>query len=163
VGEETKGIAYLCTECRVLIHRECNRFSHTIKMRTHDLALVRTYSLSLKVCELCYKKVNTKYTAYYCWECGYVARLHCAYQNQSYGLTTESVVSNSVGYKSHLVHLVEGINLGEDERDDPQEIKYFSHPQHNLILSNEELMDDMRCEACMQFIISSTSFYRCTQ
>jgi hypothetical protein len=72
------------------------------------------------------------------------------------------VAINSNGYESHLAHLVEGANPAEDERVGPREIKYFSQPQHNLILDNEGLMIDMRCETCIQLIIY-VLFYECAQ
>ncbi|XP_062149223.1 uncharacterized protein LOC133857871 isoform X2 [Alnus glutinosa] len=156
-AEESKDIAYQCSVCRVLIHRECDRFPHTIKIRTHDHSLNRNYSLhQVKkqenvLCKLCFKKVNTKCAAYYCQKCGYIAHLKCAYDSYDYGVlhssvTTESVASNSIGYETHLVHLVEGIDLAKDERAGPQEINHFSHPQHKLILINEKLVDVKRCE-----------------
>jgi hypothetical protein len=73
------------------------------------------------------------------------------------------VAGNSVDYLTHLVHLVEGINIAYDQKVGSREIKHFNHLQHNLILNNEEFIDDMRCEACVQFIISGAPFYRCTQ
>jgi hypothetical protein len=169
-AEESKGIAYLCSLCGVFTHPKCAQFPHTIKIKTHDHSLTRTYSLrqvkkeDIVFCKLCYRKVNTEYAAYSCGKCGYIAHLECAYrlEDESSTSTIESVASNSIGYESHLVHLVEGINLKEGERAGPQEIKHFSHPQHSLILINEKLMDDMRCEACTQFIIS-IPFYGCSQ
>jgi hypothetical protein len=167
--EEPKQFASLCTICRLLIHAKCARYPRTIRTYTHDHSLTLTHSLNQQVknqeniwCRLCSKKVKTEYSAYYCQKCGYIAHLNCAYTVRHSGATTESVVSNSVGYESHLVHLVEGIDLAEEETADPREINHFSHPQHNLILSNEKLVDVKRCEACIQHIIS-TPFYGCAQ
>jgi hypothetical protein len=167
--EDPKKIACLCTICQLLIHSKCTQYPRTIKTGTHDHVLTLTYSLSQEVkkqekvlCRLCRKKVNTEYSAYYCKKCAYIAHLYCANSVGYSSDTTESVASNSVGYESHLVHLVEGIDLTVDERDGPKEINHFSHPHHNLILINEKLVNVKRCEACMQFIIS-TPFYGCIQ
>jgi len=164
-GEEAEDDGCICSECRVLIHGKCDRFPPTINTNTHDHSLVRTYSLICQVkkqdnvfCKLCYKKVRTKYAAYFCRECGYVAHLKCAKDQQSYNGQT----SNSVEYLPHLVHLVEGIGLAEDQKVGPREIKHFSHPQHHLILTDEKLMDDTRCEGCMHMIIDAP-FYGCVQ
>ncbi|XP_062176240.1 uncharacterized protein LOC133881334 [Alnus glutinosa] len=164
-GEEAKDDGCICSQCRVLIHDKCNQFPPTINTRTHDHSLVRTYSLICQVekqdnvfCGLCYKEVKTKHAAYFCRECGYVAHLKCAKDQQSYNGQT----SNSVEYLPHLVHLVEGIGLAEGQEVGPREIKHFSHPQHHLILSNEELMDNTRCEGCMHMIIDAP-FYGCVQ
>jgi hypothetical protein len=168
--EEPKQFACLCTICRLLIHSTCARYPRTIKTNTHDHSLTLTYSLSQEVknqdnvlCELCRKKLKTEYSAYYCQKCGYISHLNCAHWVQeNSSVTTESVASNSVGYESHLVHLVEGIDILGDERAGPLEINHFSHPQHNLILSDEKPVDVKRCEACIQYIIS-TPFYGCAQ
>jgi hypothetical protein len=165
-AEESNDIAYQCNDCRVLIHDECAKFSRTIKTSTHDHSLTRTYSLcqvkkqETVLCLLCRKKVNTKYAAYYCRKCDYIAHMKCAnyfqVEDGDRSETTDEVDANQ------LVHLVEGIELTEDERASPREIDHFSHPQHNLILINEELVDVKRCEACIQFIIA-TPFYGCAQ
>jgi len=88
--------------------------------------------------------------------------LECAYTVRDSIATAELVASNSIGYESHLVHLVEGINIAVDDTASPQEINHFSHPQHNLIFINEKLMDGKFYKACIQFIIS-TPFYSCAQ
>jgi hypothetical protein len=163
-GEESQDIANLCSECGVLIHKRCD-FKHTIKTRSHDHSLLRTYSLCQVEeqdnvrCKLCLEKISTEYGAYYCKKCDYIVHMYCASvfedKDNNQSATTEAD-------PSQLVHLVEGIDLTEDERAGPQEIKHFSHPQHNLILSHEKLMDDMRCEACMHTIFG-TPFYGCVQ
>jgi hypothetical protein len=185
-GVKTKDTAYLCSECGVLIHGQCAQFPHTIKIKTHDHFLFRIYPLPQDnykehkidffidqfgeahivdvFCYLCYKRVTKEYAAYYCLECSYAAHLDCAKEFQSYSTTsTNSVAGIFNDHLTHLVHLVEGIDLVEDQNAGPPEIKHFSHPQHKLILINEKLVDDMRCEACMQLIVFLTPFYGCTQ
>jgi hypothetical protein len=164
-GEESKDIAYLCSDCRVLIHRKCAQFSRTIKTSTHDHSLTRTYSLRRVkkqenvLCLLCRKKVNTEYAAYYCRKCDYIAHMECAnYFKVEDGDQNETTEVDA----NQLVHLVEGIDLAKDERTGPWEINHFSHPQHNLILIDEKHVDVKRCVACIQFIIS-TPFYGCAQ
>jgi hypothetical protein len=164
-AEESNDIAYQCSDCRVLIHRKCAKFSRTIKTSTHDHSLTRTYSLrQVKkqenvLCLLCRKKVNTEYAAYYCRKCDYIAHMECAnYFKVEDGDQNETTEVDA----NQLVHLVEGIDLAEDERAGPWEINHFSHPQHNLILIDEKHVDVKRCVACIQFIIS-TPFYGCAQ
>jgi hypothetical protein len=171
--EEPKGIAYLCTICRLMVHRMCTQFQHTIKTKTHHHPLTRTYSLrqvnkqDKVLCELCRKVVSKEYGAYHCKKCSHIAHLNCANKYRDdyfdFSATIESDASNSDDYRTHLVHLVEGIKLAEDPKVYLREIEDISHPQHNLILSNEKLMDYKRCKACMQFIISDASFYSCAQ
>jgi hypothetical protein len=100
--------------------------------------------------------VDTKYAAYCCDDhnCDYIAHLQCAYW-----IRKESEANDSVDYATHLV---EGNDLKEDEKAAPQEIEHLSHPQHKLILKNEELLDVKRCEGCMQFIVLPP-FYDCAQ
>jgi hypothetical protein len=164
-AEESKGIAYLCSLCGVITHPKCAYFSRTIKIRTHDHSLIRTYSLhQIKqpkniFCQICFKKVDTECAAYYCQACGYIAHLNCANNFKDYDADQSATAEVDA---TQLVYLVEGINIAKDEGVGLQEFKHFSHPQHNLILSNEKLIDDMRCKACMQFIIF-TPFYGCAQ
>ncbi|XP_062176251.1 uncharacterized protein LOC133881347 [Alnus glutinosa] len=166
-AEESKGIAYQCSICRVFIHRKCAPFQHTIKTTIHDHSLTRNYSLSQvkkqeenAFCKLCRKKVNTEYAAYYCQECDYIAHMECATYFKVEGRDLSETM-NEVD-ANQLVHLVEGIDLAEDERVGPREINHFNHPQHKLILIDEKLMEDKRCEACMQFIII-VPFYGCVK
>jgi len=170
-AEKSKNIAYQCSICRVLVHRKCALFPHTIKTTTHDHSLTRTYSLrQVKqqdnvFCKLCRKKVNTEYAAYYCRKCDYIAHLNCADSVKDSSSTIESMANNSSDSAASLIHLVEGINLTEDERAVPMVIRHFNHSQHNLILIDEKHMEDkrlLRCEACMQFIIF-VPFYGCVQ
>jgi hypothetical protein len=164
-AEESKGIAYLCSLCGVFTHPKCAQFSRTIKITTHNHSLTRTYSFHQVeqhdnlLCQLCRKKVNTEYASYDCCECDYIAHMNCA--NNFKDVDEDQSATPEVD-ATQLVYLVEGINLAEVEGVGPQEFKHFSHPQHNLIMSNEKLMDDMHCEACMQFIIF-TPFYGCAQ
>jgi hypothetical protein len=71
-GEESKGITYLCSICRIFIDRDCILFPRAIKTSKHAHSLTRTYSLhQVKkqdniFCKLCIRKVNAKYGAYYC-------------------------------------------------------------------------------------------------
>jgi hypothetical protein len=165
-GEERKDIAYLCSICKLLIHLKCARFRRTVEILTHNHSLTLTYSLpQFKdhdiFCKLCYEKVNTEYATYSCQECCYIAHLNCTIEFKR--------IQKDIGLQrrffkcdTNLVHLVEGIKLAEDERAGPREINHFSHPQHYLILIDEELMENKRCEACMQFIIC-VPFYGCVK
>jgi hypothetical protein len=167
--EESEKIACFCVICQLLIHSTCMEYPRTINTSTHDHSLTLTYSLiqvrkpENELCKLCSEKVKTEYSAYCCLKCGgYIAHLECAYTVRDSIATAELVASNSIGYESHLVHLVEGINIAVDDTASPQEINHFSHPQHNLIFINEKLMDGKFYKACIQFIIS-TPFYSCAQ
>ncbi|XP_059446467.1 uncharacterized protein LOC132178015 [Corylus avellana] len=155
-GEECKDLASLCTTCQLLIHGKCARFSCIIKITRHDHSLTLTYSLrQLKepldnnvFCKLCYQKVKTEYAAYCCQKCDYVAHLDCALEDEESAFL--KLVHESVDLATNAM-LVEVAG----------KIKHFSHDQHHLILSNEELMGDKLCDGCMKLI--STPFYSCTQ
>ncbi|XP_059446510.1 uncharacterized protein LOC132178066 [Corylus avellana] len=158
-GRESKEIAHLCTNCRLLIHSKCAQFLGTIKIRGHGHSLTYTFSLSQvkkHKCEVCYENVDTKNATYYCddQKCDYIAHLRCAYW-----IRKESETSDSFDYATHLV---EGNDLKEGEKAAPKEIVHLSHPLHKLNLQNEELLDVKRCEGCMQFIVLSP-FYGCVE
>ncbi|GLT64576.1 hypothetical protein SLA2020_370610 [Shorea laevis] len=158
-GVKSNDFACHCSNCLILIHSDCAKFLGTIKIRGHGHSLTCTFSLSQgkkHKCEVCYEEVDTKYAAYCCddHECDYIAHLRCAYW-----IRKESETSDSLDYATHLV---EGNDLKEDEKAVPQEIQHLSHPQHKLVLKNEELQDVKSCEGCMQFIVLPP-FYCCVQ
>ncbi|XP_062163731.1 uncharacterized protein LOC133870587 [Alnus glutinosa] len=139
-GEEGKELASQCSICQLLIHGECVRFPRTIWITNHDHSLSLTYSLRqvkehINVfCMLCYEKVKTKYAAYYCQECGYMAHLACAFEYKK---------------SAHLMWLPEkSIDLATnvtEEVEGAEKIQHFSH-HHDLILSNKELVEDILCD-----------------
>lgn len=136
-GEERKDFAYLCSICRLLVHHRCARVPRIIKIIGHHYSLTLTYSLHQVgepehvLCELCYKKVNTKYGVYCCRACSCVAHLHCT--DESWLQADETMDSNlelrvsaeeSIDFLSHAT---EEISL--DGGKEVIEIKHFSH-QH---------------------------------
>ncbi|XP_062177673.1 uncharacterized protein LOC133882503 [Alnus glutinosa] len=132
-GGESSDVAYLCSNCRLLIHFNCIKFLGSIKVRGHGHSLTCTFSLSKgkkHKCQVCYEEVDTKYAAYCCddHKCGYIAHLRCAYWLRRDVSETSTV---SVEYTTHLV---EDSDLKEDEKTGPQEIQHPSHPQHKLII-----------------------------
>lgn len=156
-GEECKDIASLCSICQLLIHTKCAHFPQTIKTVAHDHSLTRTYSLhqvkkqlQSVFCKLCYKKMDTKFAAYYCQECDYVSHLPCTYDK----LLIDGYLDVSVTLDAEFeeMSLEEGGVVGE--------IRHFGH-QHNLCLGDKELEDDKCCEGCGQIILDS--FYKCDQ
>jgi hypothetical protein len=153
--------ACLGSNCRLLIDFNCGKFLGTIKIRGHDHSLTCTFSLSQgkeHKCGVCYEEVDTKYAVYYCddHKCDYIAYLQRAYWLRKVSET------NTISIE-YATHLVEGNDLKKDEKTGPQEIQqHSSHPQHKLILKNEELQDVKRCEGCMQFI-TLLPFYGCKE
>ncbi|KAG6640818.1 uncharacterized protein LOC122277554 isoform X1 [Carya illinoinensis] len=161
-GVERKDIAYLCNICRLLVHYDCTEFPRTIKITGHDHSLTLTYSLHhVKedhniFCKLCYKKVNTKYAAYYCQRCSYLAHLTCATDT----LFEDRIAdySSTADFNSFSNDSFDFVTLRDGEG--AREMQYFCH-HHSLIFNDEELKDDELCEGCMQLI--SAPFYSCQQ
>jgi hypothetical protein len=153
--EESKEFASECSICQLLIHTKCTKFSRIIRITSHDHSLTLTYSLrQVKkhnniFCNLCYQKVKTGYGAYYCKECSYVAHLACAFKYEEEVEHLKWLPHESVDLETNVME-VEGAGL----------IQHFSH-QHDLILSNKELVDDKVCDGCTRLI--STPFYSCMQ
>jgi hypothetical protein len=154
-GEEGKELASLCSICQLLIHGECARFPRTIWITRHDHSLSLTYSLrqvkehNNVFCKLCYEKVKIEYAAYYCQECGYMAHLACAFEYKK-GAHLTWLPEKSIDVATNATEKVEGV----------EKIRHFSH-QHDLILSNVELVEDTLCDGCLGLI--SPPFYHCIQ
>lgn len=146
-GEEGKCISSLCSICQLWIHRECADCPRTLKIIGHDHLLKLIYSLhqiphpNYVFCKLCYRKVNTKFAAYYCPDCNYIAHLYCA--------TRTNIVDNSVANEA-----VDFVTRVTDH-----DINHF-RMQHNLVLCDVELEDDKRCYGCVRLI--SPPFYSCS-
>jgi hypothetical protein len=167
-GEEGKDTVCLyCTICQLLIHSNCSSFSRTIKIRDHDHPLKLIYSVhQVKehagiLCELCYKEVQTEYAIYYCQECNYAAHLRCT-RGRDLRKDMNAMIGQSaqVGFISNVTGIIKDINRAENQKDQPPEIKHFSH-QHDLIINYEEVKIDKLCDGCMQLI--SPPFYSCIQ
>jgi hypothetical protein len=163
-GVKDSHFACLCSNCRLLIHINCGKFLGTIKIRGHDHSLTCTFSLTSKgkkhEYEVCNKEVDTNHAAYCCddHKCDYIAHLRCAYWLRKDVSETSTTV-----FDEYATHLVEGSDLKEDEKIGTQEIRQHpSHPQHKLILKNEELQDVKLCKGCMQFI-TLLPFYGCEE
>ncbi|XP_059460180.1 uncharacterized protein LOC132189459 [Corylus avellana] len=154
-GEEAKELPSLCSICQLLIHSKCARFPRIISILKHHHSLALTYSLgqvkerldNIIFCRLCYQKVKTEYSAYYCQECGYVAHLECAFEDGE----SENLM--------FLPRVSDDLVTDVMEVEGAMQIQHFSH-QHDLIIGNEELADVKFCDGCMEFI--STPFYSCT-
>ena len=166
-GEEGKDMVCLyCTICQLLIHSNCSSFSRTIKIRDHEHPLKLIYSVhqvkehASIFCELCHKEVKTEYAIYYCQKCNYAAHLRCT---RGRGLRMDMnamIESPQVGFIGNVTGIIKDINRVENQKDQPPEIKHFSH-QHDLIINYEEVKIDKLCDGCMQLI--SPPFYNCAQ
>lgn len=85
-GIERKCMSYFCTTCSFMVDAQCAFFPRTLKVSGHDhpLSLNLKYSPQLnqyenqQICQQCVKKVNTKYKAYYCPICVFVAHPRAA-------------------------------------------------------------------------------------
>ncbi|KAG7950719.1 hypothetical protein I3843_13G130200 [Carya illinoinensis] len=157
-GKDRKGYAHVSRTIQIAAHKD------------HFLALIFCLDNQVKeqddqvFCQLCYKMVNTKYGAYYCKICDFVAHLNCAYWNslQSFDNLDSSVYLqySSKDSVDPTTNVTKEISPEEDEgtRDMLEE-----HPSfvggHNFILTDKKLEDDKFCEVCMQLI--SGLFYSC--
>ncbi|KAG2674647.1 hypothetical protein I3760_13G147000 [Carya illinoinensis] len=172
-GEDGKGGARVCSICQLLVDIYCAQLARTIQIAAHKdhfLALIFCLDDQVKEqddrvhCQLCFKTVNTKYGAYYCKICGFVAHLNCAKGNllQSFDNLDSSVYLqySSMDSVDAATNVTKEISPKEDEgtQDLLEEHDPFVRG-HNFILTNKKLEDDKLCDGCMQLI--SGSFYSC--
>ncbi|XP_030958473.1 uncharacterized protein LOC115980349, partial [Quercus lobata] len=118
-----------------------------------------------RFCQLCVQKVNTNYGFYYCSKCDFVAHLDCAadYRNRENinlqelkeGENEDPELDQSVGSAAYKV---KNIKEREDGTEIAIEIRHFSH-EHGLKLSDDEVLDNEKCNGCVQAI--SPPFYSC--
>ncbi|XP_059429338.1 uncharacterized protein LOC132163168 [Corylus avellana] len=166
-GEEITNLAHReCSICKLLVHKKCAAIPRKVKIKLHNHFLNLIYSphdinkRDNMFCRNCGDGVNPEYAAYCCQQCSYVLHTECLrHFRDIHGESPESVPNKFV---SHATHLIKVLNQAEDEGPHLGEIQHFSHQQHKLILSNDEMKDDKLCEGCMQFI-TSIPFYSCAQ
>ncbi|KAG2674645.1 hypothetical protein I3760_13G146900 [Carya illinoinensis] len=170
-GNDDKGYARVCSICQLLVDGYCALLACTVNIAAHNHFLTLIYSLHHQLkeqddqvhCQLCYKTVNTKYGAYYCKICDFVAHLNCAKGNslQQFGNLDASVYLQYLSMDSvdFATNVTKEISPEEDEgtRDILEEHPFVGG--HNFILTIKKLEDDKFCEVCMQLI--SDSFYSC--
>jgi len=158
-GEDRNSFAQVCRICQLLAHTPCTEMPRTIKIIAdrHWLNLVYSLGQVMKehddcvLCNLCGKKLNLKYAAYYCQQCDFVAHLECARQNW---IGPSDTVDSSID-------LIEDRDFEEGE--ELEAIKHFSH-NHYLFITRNEIEGHhhkLICEGCKQSI--SVPFYSCEQ
>lgn len=172
-GEDRKESARVCSICQLLVDIFCAQLARTIQIGAHkDHFLTLIYSLHHQVkeqddqvllCKLCYKTVNTKYGAYYCKKCGFVAHLKCAeknvlqqFDNIDSTVNLQYLSMDSVNSETNVTQEEDEAgtwNILEDERPFVGEHKF-------ILSTDKKLEDDKFCEVCMQ-LISGSIFYTC--
>ena len=144
-GKEGKGAPNLCGPCIFWIHWRCASLPRKLKVLRHKHPLHLTHS-SLEVglhqsdsrfCQLCVQKVNTNL-------------LELKEDENEDPELDQSI--DSAAYE------VKNIKVGEDGIEIVTEIEHFSH-KHNLKLSDDEVLNNKKCNGCVQAIFPP--FYNC--
>ncbi|KAG7950721.1 hypothetical protein I3843_13G130400 [Carya illinoinensis] len=171
-GVDHRNYARVCSICQLLVDIYCARLARTVKIAAHKhhfLTLIFCLDNQVKeqddqvLCQLCFKTVNTKYGAYYCKICGFVAHLKCAKWNllQQFDNLDSSVYIqySSMDSIDPETNVTKEISPKEDERTRDLLEEHPFVGRHNFVLTDKKLEDDKLCEVCMQSI--SSSYYSC--
>lgn len=171
-SEEFSQFSYIiCSICRILADAGCARAPRNLRIELHHHVLTLIYSIDQAkkqdsvFCKICGRKVNTDYGAYCCKKCNYFTHVKCGrkygVEDGSWGSPTatadEFICEESLGNR-----ILGELNLEDHVGPHYETIQHFSHNQHELILNDQKLQDDKRCEGCMQ-LITSIPFYSCVQ
>ena len=87
-GKKDEGMPYMCQPCGLWIHRTCSIFPRRVKVVRHKHLLHLTHSSlefhqpDSRFCQICVRKVDTRYGLYYCSRCDFAAHLDCAMGNK---------------------------------------------------------------------------------
>ncbi|XP_059436031.1 protein VACUOLELESS GAMETOPHYTES-like [Corylus avellana] len=178
-GKEDKNVSYLCITCSLMVHLRCATLPMTVKHISHRHALELTLSSQVnqsdrQICRLCVKKVET-HRVYYCSKCNFVAHLDCATREGDTDATfmlefkDKQPLESSTGMLQNkdesidsLAYLVKKMKIGKDKIEIAEEINHFSH-QHDLKLTQEEFLNNEKCDGCMLPISTSRQLYSCAQ
>ncbi|KAL0005900.1 hypothetical protein SO802_013461 [Lithocarpus litseifolius] len=170
--DKDKGMpyGYMCQPCALWIHRSCASFPSRVKVVRHKHLLHLTHS-SLeflqpdpRFCQICVRKVDTRYGLYYCSRCNFVAHIDCAIAKEnredidlSKFEDEDSEVDESID--SAAPYEVKKFLVGEDKTQIDTEIAHFSH-EHDLNLT-DEVQNSQKCNGCSRAIVPP--FYSCVK
>ncbi|XP_017976595.1 PREDICTED: uncharacterized protein LOC18599046 [Theobroma cacao] len=157
---------YVCSECDLVIHKNCIRLPSAVKIMRHPHRITFQHFLRQKksnkrMCNICQEEVNTEYGSYYCYICHqYIAHVGCATDDYIWDETNpDDEDQRSKGALSLITSVIEEVRHGEDVI--AAVIKHAFH-QHILILTlGGEVKDDRSCNGCMRPL--STPFFSCEQ
>ena len=166
-GKKDEGMPYLCHLCGFWIHKRCSFFPSKVKVVRHKHLLHLTHSslefhqYDSRFCQLCARKVDTRYGLYYCSRCNFVAHLDCAIAKENREDTDLSKFEDEDSEVDEFIdsapYEVKESNVGEDKTQIAAEIKHFSH-KHDLKLS-DEVLNNQKCNGCVRAIFPP--FYSC--
>ncbi|OMO68957.1 Zinc finger, PHD-type [Corchorus olitorius] len=159
-GTDGDCISYICTTRNLVVHKECISLPQLIKIPRHMHPISHIYYLPENEdkqwdCKICYNEVKTEYGSYYCSDCKYIVHVNCVRGKGWLKMEVKDVSSQQTMGLTPNDH---SMNSAEDVTS--TEIKHFDH-KHNLMLSEEEMIDEKYCDACMVTI--SGPFYSCEQ
>uniref|UniRef100_A0A7N2R0Q0 Phorbol-ester/DAG-type domain-containing protein n=1 Tax=Quercus lobata TaxID=97700 RepID=A0A7N2R0Q0_QUELO len=169
-AKEVKGIPNQCALCGFWVHNSCASLPRTLKVirhkhllhLTHSYLEVGLYQSDSRFCQLCVQKVNTNFGFYYCSRCDFVTHLDCAadYRNRENKNLQELIEGENedLELEQSAAYEVKNIKLGEDGTEIAAKIQHFSH-EHDLKLSDDEVLNNEKCDGCIQAIFPS--FYSC--
>ncbi|KAL4642437.1 hypothetical protein ACB092_02G018100 [Castanea dentata] len=168
-GKERKDMPYLCHLCSFWVHGRCASFPLMVKVVRHKHLLHLTHSSlefdqpDTRFCQLCVRKVDTRYGLYYCSRCDFVAHLNCAIDSRN----KENINVKEFKDVDEVPELNESAdsatyevkkpNMKEDGTQIVEEIKHISH-EHDLKLTNE-VPNDQICDGCVRAILPP--YYSC--
>ncbi|XP_034225570.1 uncharacterized protein LOC117635348 [Prunus dulcis] len=188
-GQDGHGIAYLCSNCQLLVHKRCTLLPCHIKITAHQHPLMLRWSfeasfqLDDQFCKVCHKPFIQKKKicgVYYCENCNYFAHNTCVIKEDVLDETTAMEQENQDPYAATIetidhenmiliVEPVHKLNLEQNQLELGVQIKHFSHDQHFLSLSDhheaaKDISDRITtCHCCIRPITVTDAFYSCTE
>ncbi|KAG7968567.1 hypothetical protein I3843_08G160600 [Carya illinoinensis] len=171
-------MSYFCITCSFIVHTQCALIPSTLKVTSHNhhLSLNLKYSPQLhqsenqQICQLCARKVDIKYKAYYCSSCDFAAHPRCAAKIDTRDETFDPELKDDQPIETHLLgpdeltttlaQIVNKINLGNGKAEIVTKIKHIWH-EHRLKLG-VELENNEKCDGCARYL-SSLQYYCCLQ
>ncbi|KAG6646044.1 hypothetical protein CIPAW_08G165900 [Carya illinoinensis] len=168
-------MSYFCITCSFVVHTQCAFIPSTLKVRSHDhpLSLNLKYSPQLnqsenqQICQLCVRKVDTKYKAYYCSSCDFAAHPRCAAKIDIRDQTFDPELKDDQPIETHplgpdestdtLAQIVDKINPGNGKAEIVTVIKHIWH-EHHLKLG-VELKNNEKCDGCARYEMRYTAAY----
>ncbi|XVF62918.1 hypothetical protein PTKIN_Ptkin09bG0047300 [Pterospermum kingtungense] len=94
-GLEGNSVAFMCSTCNLLVHKNCISLPPIIRVPRHHHPIFHNYFLQETEfkswdCSFCDTQVDTEYGSYYCSDCNFIAHVKCATEREGWYYVVEA-------------------------------------------------------------------------
>ncbi|XP_047962149.1 uncharacterized protein LOC125206984 [Salvia hispanica] len=150
-----KGSSYTCTApaCQYWIHERCASLPQNIQREDHHHSLSLTFHVPPQYlrynyrCEVCSKRLISKYWIYHCELCRYAVHLTCAFTKSPHTTREKGIMEFPINDGADLIGAFvrrQGVDTHSLILDHQDDVDYeFHHHKLRLVVKNTILLHEM--------------------